>query len=259
MARCASCNARLSKDELLCDYCSVRSNLDLQAKASAQSCIVVPRCTRCAAPLRPRVPECRFCGLHNDLDLSDTASYEFSDVETVRECPQCHQEFRKIELKFEKSIQVERCDQCFGMFFGPRVVEHVLDHGVSHVNEINHKLLDNVNRDRYRKDNVVTYRKCPVCGQLMGRRNFGYRSGVVIDHCQFHGVWLDNGELRHLLEWKKAGGVKMELSRRYGVGADADAHLYEIMSRLSDQEDTPSLSVGLRRFVATAIRKIFGR
>jgi len=40
----------------------------------------------------------------------------------------------------------------------------------------------------------------------MARRSFGHRSGVVVDRCQEHGVWLDNGELIHLLEWKKAGG-----------------------------------------------------
>jgi Zn-finger nucleic acid-binding protein len=28
----------------------------------------------------------------------------------------------------------------------------------------------------------------------------------VIDQCKVHGVWLDGGEITHLLEWKKAGG-----------------------------------------------------
>lgn len=27
-----------------------------------------------------------------------------------------------------------------------------------------------------------------------------------MDRCRHHGVWLDGGELRRLLEWKKAGG-----------------------------------------------------
>jgi Zn-finger nucleic acid-binding protein len=39
----------------------------------------------------------------------------------------------------------------------------------------------------------------------MNRVNFGVRSGVVIDKC-VHGIWLDSGELRKLLEWRKAGG-----------------------------------------------------
>ena len=40
----------------------------------------------------------------------------------------------------------------------------------------------------------------------MNRVNFGQRSAVVVDQCLIHGVWLDNSELTHLMEWKKAGG-----------------------------------------------------
>jgi Zn-finger nucleic acid-binding protein len=40
----------------------------------------------------------------------------------------------------------------------------------------------------------------------MNRVNFGYRSGVVVDQCRKHGIWLDSGEITHLMEWKKAGG-----------------------------------------------------
>ena len=45
---------------------------------------------------------------------------------------------------------------------------------------------------------------------LMNRVNFGRRSGVVIDQCIKHGIWLDSGELTHLLEWKKAGGQLLQ-------------------------------------------------
>ena len=48
--------------------------------------------------------------------------------------------------------------------------------------------------------------KCPVCSDFMQRKNFCVRSGVIIDCCHQHGVWLDGGELRRLMEWKKAGG-----------------------------------------------------
>jgi Zn-finger nucleic acid-binding protein len=55
------------------------------------------------------------------------------------------------------------------------------------------------------KERTVVYIKCPICKGLMNRVNFGARSGVVIDKC-IHGIWLDNGELRKLLEWRKSGG-----------------------------------------------------
>ncbi len=40
----------------------------------------------------------------------------------------------------------------------------------------------------------------------MNRVNYATMSGVVVDQCKEHGMWLDNGELVHLMEWKKAGG-----------------------------------------------------
>lgn len=45
---------------------------------------------------------------------------------------------------------------------------------------------------------------------MMNRINFGSRSGVVIDRCKEHGVWLDAGELRQLCEWIKHGGKLLD-------------------------------------------------
>ena len=48
----------------------------------------------------------------------------------------------------------------------------------------------------------------------MNRSLHGKRSGVVVDRCRDHGLWLDAGELRQLLEWARAGGVLLDLERR---------------------------------------------
>jgi len=48
----------------------------------------------------------------------------------------------------------------------------------------------------------------------MHRVNFGAKSGVVVDRCKNHGVWLDGGELRHLFEWMKLGGKLLEQERQ---------------------------------------------
>jgi Zn-finger nucleic acid-binding protein len=58
------------------------------------------------------------------------------------------------------------------------------------------------------------YLPCPSCGELMHRQLHGRRSGVVVDRCRDHGLWLDAGELRQLLEWTRAGGQLLEQQRR---------------------------------------------
>ena len=53
----------------------------------------------------------------------------------------------------------------------------------------------------------VRYRPCPVCRQLMNRKNFGGTSGVIVDSCRAHGTWFDQGELPRVLAFVVAGGM----------------------------------------------------
>lgn len=53
----------------------------------------------------------------------------------------------------------------------------------------------------------VEYRKCPRCEAVMMRRNFGGISGVIIDECSVHGVYLDAGELEALETFIRLGGL----------------------------------------------------
>jgi Zn-finger nucleic acid-binding protein len=52
----------------------------------------------------------------------------------------------------------------------------------------------------------MRYRRCPVCSKHMNRRNYGKRSGVIIDSCREHGIWFDALELGATLRWIKKGG-----------------------------------------------------
>jgi len=48
----------------------------------------------------------------------------------------------------------------------------------------------------------------------MNRKLHGKRSGVIVDSCRDHGLWLDAGELRQLMEWSRAGGEKLDKKHR---------------------------------------------
>lgn len=56
------------------------------------------------------------------------------------------------------------------------------------------------------------YRRCPSCTQPMTPRNWERYSGVVVDVCNAHGVWVDSGELTRLYLW-------MDSPRRERTGA----------------------------------------
>ncbi|MBC7645305.1 MAG: zf-TFIIB domain-containing protein [Thermoleophilia bacterium] len=46
-----------------------------------------------------------------------------------------------------------------------------------------------------------TPRSCPECGTEMAKLNFAYESGVIVDSCSAHGLWVDAGELDRMQAW----------------------------------------------------------
>lgn len=57
-----------------------------------------------------------------------------------------------------------------------------------------------------RPEDEVRYRECPRCREVMLRRNFGTISGVIVDECPQHGLFLDAGELQAVEAFLRAGG-----------------------------------------------------
>jgi Zn-finger nucleic acid-binding protein len=163
-------------------------------------------CNSCAAPLPADTNRCTYCNVRNDVDLQSKGKYTVKTRHSDRICPHCEIPLQTIKLNANTPLYLERCKTCFGVFFDPEEIEIFLESSVSNVFETNLKLIKNINKDRYKKKQAVKYIKCPICRILMNRVNFAHRSGVVIDRCKKHGIWLDSGEITHLLEWKKAGG-----------------------------------------------------
>ena len=164
------------------------------------------RCNSCSAPLPANINLCTYCNVRNDVDLHGKHNYSIKTRQSDRICPHCDKSLQTVKLDLSGPFYIERCKTCFGLFFDPGEIETLLENSVSRVFDINLKLIKSINKDRYNKNQPVKYVKCPVCRVLMNRVNFGHRSGVIIDQCKKHGIWVDNGEITHLMEWKKAGG-----------------------------------------------------
>jgi len=164
------------------------------------------QCKSCAAPLPPHTGVCGYCGSRNDIDLKGIHEFSVNRPESERICPQCGIPLKTLDLGIDGKFFIERCETCLGLFFDPGELEAILEKSVANVFVVDRKRLDNLQLERNAAPNEVVYRKCPICDHLMHRMNYGHRSGVIVDRCKSHGVWLDSGELRQLLEWRKAGG-----------------------------------------------------
>jgi Zn-finger nucleic acid-binding protein len=190
------------------------------------------KCSSCSAPLAANTNKCLYCGTRNDVDLKDKHHYAIINKGTSLICPQCSIPLQTIDLKLDGSFLIERCATCFGLFFGTGKIEVLLEKSVNPVFDVNLQQLDQINQDRFPTENEIKYVKCPVCQSFMNRNAFGYRSGVVVDRCKIHGIWLDSGEITHLLEWKKAGGQILD-SRQNEIEAQAEAKRRPIIKNTS--------------------------
>ncbi len=171
-------------------------------------------CANCSAPLPPNSIVCEYCGSRNDIDLKGANYYTTHVSESERICPRCGIGLETVDLKIDGRFLIERCAQCLGLFFDPGELEALLQATVSNVFTINRSQMDSINTTMRAGEYGVTYIKCPVCAKLMNRVNFGAKSGVIVNRCREHGVWLDGGELRHLFEWMKAGGKLLDQERK---------------------------------------------
>lgn len=217
------------------------------------------RCQSCSAPLPPNTQYCSYCGIRNDIDIHGKHDYHIVTRQSERICPECHISMQTISLEMQPPLQIERCEQCFGLFFDPGEVEALLQNLVSPVFAVNPELLGNINKDRYQNNKPVKYLECPVCLNMMNRVAFGHRSGVVIDQCKAHGIWLDGGEITHLLEWRKAGGQilheQKQAEKRQKSNRPTDAKVdIDMLMRRYEKQDNES---GLLETISSLVFKLF--
>jgi len=162
------------------------------------------KCTSCSGRLLGPMTFCPFCGVRQDVNLRQIHFRELG-TDASLPCPHCFTPLDVIEFEIEPKVRIERCTTCYGTFFNPGELEVLLDAQTNPLVWLDPVQLQQITRDFYH-DPEITYRKCPMCAERMSHINFGGKSGVIIDRCGTHGVWLEGSELRRLTEWWRAGG-----------------------------------------------------
>jgi len=167
----------------------------------------MPKCISCSAPLPKSGIICSYCGTRNDIDLGAVKSFRNLRPDLHRVCPTCKIELITIDIGNKLSFYIERCEKCYGLFFDLNELEELVENSVEKSQKIDLIKLAQITENPRHIDEII-YRDCPVCQKKMQRKNFMKRSGVIMDVCFEHGIWLDAGELRQIMEWIKLGGEK---------------------------------------------------
>lgn len=118
----------------------------------------------------------------------------------IGECPGCR---RPLTFAVVGHVRIARCEACEGVWVRPATLERICAQ-----QDLQATLLVAFPASAgHVFSREVRYRKCPQCHEMMSRRNFAHRSGVIVDVCRPHGVWLDKGELRAIVDFVRNGGL----------------------------------------------------
>lgn len=162
------------------------------------------KCHQCSGALAGTMTFCPYCGVRQDIDLRQIHYRDLGSDGTMA-CPSCESTLSVIEFDIHPPLHVERCGTCHGMFFNPGELQALLDEKTNPLVWLDTVQMQQIATD-FGYNHEVVYRKCPMCAERMSHLNFGGRSGVILDRCGTHGLWVDGGELRQLTEWWRAGG-----------------------------------------------------
>lgn len=222
VVRCSSCGAARGGNETnRCAYCHSSFTLHERDLNTV--------CPHCLARVSDRARFCHHCGtgLVPELDAGG---------ETDLACPSCRDGHHLVSRQVAREkLAVLECGSCAGFWLGHDAFRLLLERAQrealppeSHAESP---------RDVARKFGLPAgaaapkagpepsfYRPCPVCGDLMNRRNYGGASGVIIDQCREDGIWFDADELARILVWIRAGGVERARQKKKETEAVGDAY-----------------------------------
>ena len=115
------------------------------------------------------------------------------------DCPRCTKPLKHTPLGC-------LCPDCEGCWFGFDQFDKVL-----RLSDLQLETSDIEPTLKYDKSGVSLehYIKCPDCALRMKRHVYMVDSGVVVDMCRDHGMWLDDGELSKIRKFLQTSAASM--------------------------------------------------
>jgi Zn-finger nucleic acid-binding protein len=178
---CPACGGLVREASRVCGYCNTP--------------IATIRCGLCFTMNVPEAHHCMSCG--TELGLEPVPA----ELAVGSQCPHCVRQ--ELDAFSNGDGTLFDCGQCGGQFVSAEVL---------HAMVRRHEKANIDAPHRYRAsnpfDDPVKYIRCPFCGDLMLRHNFGKVSGIIVDVCAKHGTWFDVGELARILAFVGDGGMQ---------------------------------------------------
>ena len=193
VCRCGSCGAIVRADADLCEYCGSAIVRDTRTLSLI--------CPECYARNEEKSRFCTACGVRFDPEPVPAHVEELPCVKCGGLMP----------VRRVGGVSVNECTQCHGLWVPGERFDELVNRAIETQKNAGIARLPGPG-PRVQGGNPVAerieYRKCPICGAFMQRRNFRKKSGVVVDRCHEHGTWLDADELEQIAGFILSGGLE---------------------------------------------------
>ena len=223
VVRCSACGGVRGKDDVRCAFCGAGFTLHEQDMHTV--------CPGCLARISDKARFCHHCG------LAITVAGDTGDL-TDRSCPACGDDTMLTSRVIpDTEVNALECNHCAGLWLDSEVFlaleSRMVERAASGINDEHRQVAGSL--PRRQGDDRPFYRKCPICGVVMHRRNYGPGSGIVIDNCRLHGFWFDVSELGVILRWIRSGGLLASQKRRSAMKRD-DERLARLLKDIDERQ-----------------------
>jgi len=209
------------------------------------------KCPNCAGEAQPDSVRCEWCG--SSLATVSCPSCFGAMFVGMKHCPWCGAEAARQEVPSRSGpcprcgvtmivVKVGRtnlseCRQCGGLWVDNSSFQQICEDQEKQEAALGVALPSEGHANTKVSAVARMYVPCPVCSRLMNRINFAGCSGVVIDWCKEHGSWFDHSELRQVVTFIQAGGLKKSREREKVRLEEESRRLRQKELRLTAERD----------------------
>jgi Zn-finger nucleic acid-binding protein len=153
------------------------------------------KCSHCGKDINTKYSVCPLCGGRLDDSVKPIPPV----------CPRCKV---PLEIRMREGQEYDLCPRCGGLWLDKIEFQTATrPYDVYKKDDLKNAYLREPVKD------TPEYIPCVRCGNLMNRKNFRRISGVIIDECGRHGIWLDAGELEKIRLFIADGGLDKSQDR----------------------------------------------
>jgi Zn-finger nucleic acid-binding protein len=232
LVACRDCHAQYDVTDVAEPFFDCRCGANVRNEAQAAVDAAVQRCSACGALLPEQAENCDYCraAVVRAGVFSLICPECFGrNAETAKFCVSCGVEFRPEGLPHEQDaplacpacggddelavrgvggVWVRECGKCNGLWVPGDRFDSLVQRAIEASRKRTEMGIATPAAKRQSVDPKFRYRHCPACRGPMHRKNYGKRSGVIVDWCATHGTWLDADELEQIAAFIAGGGLR---------------------------------------------------